>query len=271
MFPLSASSLPSSAETLRDALEESLRRVVTPAGPMVSIEDRSYPQLAAIRISLDNATAGDHPPPRPMAPAGAVEPALQVENFEISGAPIRVQGAAINLSCWGRDVEIGQGRDRDGNLVLLLQNAAEGSIEIATSVADLEALVGTGAKAAAAQQGVVVEAVSIKLHTRSERSLDVEVQVRAKKLFLSATVRISGSAEIDERLNARLSGLRCAGEGALGSLACGFLAPHLERFDGREFALAALPLGEIKLRDVRIAAGTDLQVTAQFGQPQPNE
>lgn len=264
MFPLSASSLPSNAETLRDALEESLRRVVTPAGPMVSIEDRNYPKLAAIRVSLDNATARDHPS-CPLAPTGSVEPALQVENFEISGAPIRVQAAAINLSCRAREVEIAQGRDRDGNLSLLLQNAAEGSIEIATSVADLEALVRTGAKAAAAQQGVAVKDVRIKLHTRSERSLGVEVQVRAKKLFLSATVRINGSVEIDERLNARLSGLHCAGAGTLGSLACGFLAPHLQRFNERQFALTALPLGEIKLRDVRIAAGTDLRVTAQFG------
>ena len=91
------------------------------------------------------------------------------------------------------------------------------------------------------------------------------VQVHARKLFLSATVRISGSMAIDEQLNARLSGLECAGEGTLGTLACGFIAPHLQRFNGRELSLMALPLGEVKLRDVQIAADRELRITAKFG------
>ncbi len=265
MFPLFRKTLPADREGLRESIEESLRQIVTPAGPMVAIEGGSYPELASICVSLDNATVGDHPR-RPPAQVESVEPALQVENFEISGAPILVQGAGIHLSCRAREVEIGQGRDSEGNVLLLLQNVAEGSIQIATPVTDLEALLRAGAKAAAAQQGVAVEDVRIKLHTCSARSLDVTVQVRARKLFLSATVRINGRLEIDEQLNACLSGLQCAGEGKLGALACGFLSPHLQRFNEREFPLAALPLGGIKLHDVQIAASAELRVTAQFGQ-----
>ena len=123
----------------------------------------------------------------------------------------------------------------------------------------------TRALAAAAVQGVTIENVRIALQTRDDRALEVVVQVRAKKLFLSAKVRLSGGVAIDEQLNARLSGLTCTGEGALGSLACGFLTPHLQRFDGREFSLLALPLGEVKLRNVRVAAGDELRVSAQFG------
>jgi len=264
MFPLPSKIFPPNAEALRVALEESLRRVLTPAGPMVAVEGKSYPELAAIRVSLDGASAGERPP-RPAPPVGPVEPGLRVAHFEISGRPILVQRAKVELSCTARDVQLGQGRDRDGNVLLLLQDAAEGNVEVAIAVADLEALVLAGAKAAAAQQGVTVEDVRIELRARTERALDVVVQVRAKKLFLSATVRISGSAELDEQLNARLSGLECAGDGTLGTLACGFIAPHLQRFNGREFSLMALPLGEVKLRDVRIAAGRELRVSAQFG------
>ena len=265
MFPLQTNSLPPDAAALRDALEESLRRVVRPAGPMVTVEDKEYPELAAIRVSLDHAEAGDRPPPRPAAPVGPVEPALSMENFEIKGRPMRVQGAAVQLSCVARDVRIGQGRDQEGNLLLLLQDAAEGNVEVSIAIADLEALVLAGAKAAADKQGVTVESVQIQLQARTERALDITVQVRAKKLFLSAAVRISGSVEIDEQLNARLSGLDCAGEGTLGSLACGVLAPHLQRFTGREFSLMALPLGEVNLREVQIAAGQELRVRAKFG------
>ena len=44
---------------------------------MVTIEDDNYPQLAAIKVSLDNATLSERPP-KLAAPASAVAPALRV-------------------------------------------------------------------------------------------------------------------------------------------------------------------------------------------------
>lgn len=263
MFPLARTVLPPDAESLRAAIEEGLRRTIDAPHEMVAIRDERYPELAELRVSLDDATVSERPP-KLSAPSGAVQPALRVGALEINGAPVRVQGAAVDLQCRARDVSIGQATDRTGNLVLVLQNAAEGSINIGLTTSDLENLVRAGARAAAAQQGVTIEEVRIQLRSRNERALDVTVQVRAKKLFLSANVRISGSAEIDEQLNARLAGLSCTGDGTLGSLACGVLTPYLQRFDGREFPLLALSLGGVKLRDVRVAAGEELRVSAQF-------
>jgi len=138
MFPLRARSLPPDAQALRDALEESLSQLVTrPGQEMVAVEDRDYPELAAIRISLHEAQLGDRPPNRPPPVAGAIEPALQVEHFELTGRPVRIQGAAIELSCVASDVQIGQAPDRDGNLVLLLRKATNGTLKAAVSVADL--------------------------------------------------------------------------------------------------------------------------------------
>lgn len=267
MFPLPGKTFPASAEALRAALEESIASVVRPAAPMVTVEDAGYPKLKAVHISLDGANAGERPPRRPQPPVGAVEPGLQLENFTVSGHPLLVQRARVDLTCTAREVRLGEARDKDGNPLFVLLEAAEGNVEVAVALSDLEALVLAGAKAEAAKQGVSVENVRIELRSRSERALDAVVHVRAKKLFLSAVLQISGSVAIDEQLNARLAGLKCAGEGALGTLACGFIAPHLARFDGREFSLIALPLGEVKLRDVRIAAGRELRVTAQFGRP----
>lgn len=264
MFPLACTSLPVDPESLRGAIEEGLRQTISAAHEMVTIENKSYPDLAALRVSLDGATMGDRPPPLGV-PAGEVSPAFGIDTLEISGAQICVQGAAVDLQCRAREVSIGQARDRAGNLVLVLQKAAEGSIDVSLPVADLENLARAGAQTAAAAQGVTIENVRVALQTRGDRALDVIVEVRAKKLFLSANVRLSGSVAIDDQLNARLSGLTCTGEGALGSLACGFLTPHLQRFDGRQFSLLALPLGKVKLRDVRVAAGNELRVSAQFG------
>jgi hypothetical protein len=265
MFPLPDKSFPADAETLRAALEESLRKVVTPAGPMVTVEEKSYPELAAIRLSLDGATANDRLPPRPMPPVGITEPALRVEHFEMRGRPVRVQGAAINLNCRAREVEVSRGCNAEGKVVLLLKNAAEGNIEISISVADLEAVVRERAAATTRKQGVVLENVRLQLNARTPHTLSAEVQVRARKLFLNTAVRITASLEIDDQLNAHLSGVHCAGEGTLGTLACGFLEPHLQRLSNRDFSLLTLPLGDVKLRDVRIAVGKELRVSAKLG------
>jgi hypothetical protein len=264
MFPLSSSSLPQNAEALRDELEKTLGRAVQSKAPMIAVEDRNYPALAALRVSLDNAQMNDvikRPPPV----RGKVEPALQIEHLEINGQPFFVQRAAINLRGEARDVRIGQARDEKQNVVLVLQDAAEGSVEVRLTIADLEALILAIAKPEAAKQGISIEKVELRLQARSERALDLVAQVRAKKLFLTAAVKIGGSVEIDEAMNAHISKLHCDGEGNLGTLACGFLAPHLQRWEKRTFPLAAHSLGEIKLRDVRVAVGSDLRVTARFG------
>ncbi len=91
------------------------------------------------------------------------------------------------------------------------------------------------------------------------------MKLRAKKLFFTTTVTISAKLDLDEQLNATVSGLACNGEGAIGSVACGVLQPHLQKVNGQSFALMALPLGEVRLRDVRLAAGDTLSVTAEFG------
>ena len=173
--------------------------------------------------------------------------------------------AAIDFAFDARMLQLHQATDRQGHIVLLLQNAAEGHVQISAALSDLEALITEVVKSEAGKHGVNVDNVRLSLRSRSPRSLAAEVLLRAKKLFLSASLRITGQLELDEELNARISGLDCTGEGAMASVACGVLKPHLHALDGREFSLMSLPLGEVRLRDVRIAAGDKLAITAEFG------
>jgi hypothetical protein len=103
------------------------------------------------------------------------------------------------------------------------------------------------------------------LRSKSSHSLAAEVRLRARKLFLTASIRISGQLDFDEEFNATISGLDCTGDGAIATLACGVLKPHLQKLDGCEFPLMALPLGELRLRDAQLAIGDKLSVTAEFG------
>jgi hypothetical protein len=195
---------------------------------------------------------------------GQGAPALRVDELHIGGSGLMIGPASADLVLRAREVGLNQALDQNGEVVLLLQNAADGSVEITTSKPDIERAIGAVAKHEAGKHGVNIDQVQLTVRQRGERSVDAEVQLRGRKLFFSTTLRIGASLDVDEELNAKISRLTCHGDGAIGALACGALAPHLEKLNGRTFALMGLPLGEIRLRDVRLSAGEKLSVSAEF-------
>jgi hypothetical protein len=264
MFPLNTRTLPSTASDLAAAINDSLRTVFVLSHDPTQVRDLAYPHLAALDLSLSGAELRGRPP-APPALATPPAPALVVDSFSASGRGMSVGPAAIDFSFTATGVELHQASDPAGQIVLVLHTAGDGRVEASTSKADLEALIAEVAKAEAAKQGVSVDGVELSLRSQSPRSLAAEVRLRAKKLFFSASLRITGQLDLDEELNARLSGLDCIGDGAIAAVACGVLKPHLQKLNGREFPLMSLPLGHVRLRDVRVAVGEKLSVTAEFG------
>lgn len=264
MFPLKTATLPSSAAALQSLLNESLRRVFDIEADPVSVRDASYPTIAEITISLDHARLRSNPP-RPQPISGKSSPALQVGRLAVRASDLSIGPATVDLSLSARDVDLVQGKDDGDEIVLSLQNAAQGKIEISAPLADLEKVISEIAKTEAGKHGVTIENVQLMVRQKSGHSLEAEVRLRARKLFMGASIRITGQLDLDEELNAKISGLRCSGDGAIAAVACGVLTPHLQKLDGREFALMSLPLGEVRLREVRLAVTDKLSVTAEFG------
>jgi hypothetical protein len=264
MFPLNTSNFPSNADDLARHLNESLRDLFQLPNDPVTIREISYPHLASLAVALDGAQLRGQPPPVP-SPTGESTPALTVDSFTAKGSRISVGPATVDFALEAKDVRLHRAPDSNGNIVLLLHGAADGRIEVSASPANIEALIAEVAKAEAAKHGVAIDSVQLSLRSNSPRSLAAEVRLRAKKLFLSTSLRITGKVDLDEELNAKISGLGCTGEGAIAGVACGVLKPHLEKIEGRQFPLMSLPLGEVRLRDVRIAAGNTLSITAEFG------
>jgi hypothetical protein len=264
MFPLKTATLPSTTADLARALNESLRELFIVAKDPVAIREASYPHLSELSVSLDGAQLRGQPPAIPSL-SGNPTPALDLDSLKIDASALSIGPAAIDLSLSATAVSLHQAKDSQGNVLLLLHNAANGHIEICTSPSDLEALIAEVAKAEAGNHGVTIDSVQLILRSKSSRSLAAEVRLRAKKLFLSASLKITGQLDLDEELNARVSGLDCIGDGAIASVACGVLKPHLQKIDGRVFPLMSLPLGEVRLRDVQLAVGDKLSVTADFG------
>lgn len=264
MFSLKSTTIPSSAEALERLLNESLRRVFDVEADPVTIRDASYPNLAEINISLDGARLRPDPP-RPQSISGKTSPALQVGQLAVRAAALSIGPATVELSLSARAMHLGQGKDSNDEIVLSAVSVAEGKIDISAPLADLEDVIAQIAKDQAGKHGVTIDKVQLTLREKSSRSLEAEVRFRAQKLFMSASIRITGRLDLDDKLNAKISGLKCKGDGAIAAIACGVLDPHLQKLDGREFSLMSLPLGEIRLRDVRLGVSDKLSVTAEFG------
>ncbi|MEN3370559.1 MAG: hypothetical protein V7609_2702 [Verrucomicrobiota bacterium] len=264
MFLLNTKSLPSTAEALESLLNESLRQLFIVTSDPVTIRDASYPHLKELNVSLDGAQLRGNPPPIP-SPPGKPAPALEVDLLSVKASALSIGPASIDFSLSARAVHLSQSRDSKDEIVLSIEDATDGAVEISASQLGLEALIAEVARTEAGKHGVTIDRVRLELRAKSSRSLAAEVRLRAKKLFLGASIRITGQLDLDEELNARITGLNCAGDGAIATLACGVLKPHLEKIDGREFYLMSLPLGKIRLRAVQLAVGDRLSVTAQFG------
>jgi hypothetical protein len=264
MFPLPTKTFPSSAEVLARLLNESLRSLFLVKTDPATVRAAVYPHLNELNVSLDGATLRGNPPP-PLSASGPTTPALEVDSLKIDAARLSAGPGILDLSLSARDVILQQAPDSTGNIVLVLHRVAEGAISVSTSVSDLETAIAEVAKTEAGKQGVTIDAVQLSLRSKSSRSLAAEVRLRARKSFFSANIRITGQLDLDEQLNARLSGLDCLGDGVIAGVACGILKPHLQKIDGRSFPLMSLPLGEVRLRDVQLAVGDKLSVTAEFG------
>jgi hypothetical protein len=264
MFPLNTNTFPATAADLAQHLNASIRQLFNVTRDPVELREKSYPHLESLTVSLDGAALPDRPPEMPSV-ASNPEPALTIDSFRVSASPLSIGPASVDFELAAQGVDLHSAMDRSGRLLLLLHDAANGRVEISVAVSDLEALIAEVAKTEAGKHGVNIDGVQLSLRSRSPRSLAAEVALRAKKLFVSASLRITAQLDLDEALNARISGLDCTGDGAIASVACGILKPHLQKLDGREFSLMSLPLGEVRLRDVRIAVGEKLSVSAEFG------
>jgi hypothetical protein len=264
MFPLYIATFPSSATDLARLLNENLQHIfIAESGP-VTIREHSYPHLGAISISLDGARLRADPP-RLAVISGKTSPALEVDQLTLSASAFSLGPAAVNLSLSAREVQLGQSKDSNNQIVLSIESATDGNMEISVTQADLEALIARLAQNQASKRGIAIDGVQLKLRQKSAHSLAAEVYLRAHKLFLSASIQVTGQLELDDQLNLEISDLNCTGDGGIATLACSILKLYLQKVEGREFPLMSLPLGKIRLRDVRLTVGDKLCVTAEFG------
>jgi hypothetical protein len=271
VFLLPRDKLPNTAEGLAEAIEDALRPFVSRRERMVVVSGTDLRDVALIRVDLSGAVINPNHRP-PITKQFESEPAISVRQLAISGDPISILDSQLAFRLEASDVNLNQVRTPDGQVLLVLHSAGSGNIRFAAARAQLEGLIAKAAAHAAQKQGVTVEAVELDLEANSRQTLDVRVTVTARKLFFRAVLRLAGRVAISEDLVARISDLRCEGDGTIAALACATISPYFARIEQRAFPLSALPVGEVGLRDVGFVVDSEqVVITARFGSESKKE
>ncbi len=245
-------------------MDQALRTYVAKDEPVVAISSRVFPYLDEIAINFDGAEL-DTRLPTPPKPVGETKQACEAAVLAVSARKVSVQGAPINLNLEARDVVFHEGRGENGDVLLLVHKLRSGHVVISATQLDLENAIAKIAEREARKNGIAIEQTRVSLRARGPRSISADVRLTARKLLFRANIDISGQIHIDDEFVARISNLKCRGDGAIGSIACGVLDPHLRKLEGQNFPLMSLPLGEVQLRDIRIAVADAVEITADFG------
>lgn len=266
MFPLSGKDFPRNSEELAKAIRDALAQVLTFRGGSqpVTVAAANYPAIERIAVDLSGAEVSiDRPPPRPK-PAGDRRPGITVRELQVVADPIRYQQSNATFHLTGSQMAFDFAHDQQGNAMLVLTDANDGHVDAEIGRAELRSLIMSAASTAARQQGASILDLQLNLQGQGPRSVIADVRVKARKM-VSGTVVIKGRLDIDDDMNATLSGLSCTGEGMIGNLVAGMLQGQLKQLEGKRMALMAFSLGDVAVRDLQISTDDPIRVSAEFG------
>ena len=267
MFPLAGNNFPGSSDELAESIQDALAEVLTLSRKdrAVSAEGGKYPSIKKLKINLNNAVvSATDPPPKPEA-TGKRTKGIEVDQLEVTGKPIKYEQNKLEMELKANGVTLDFARDKKGNPLLVLADAKDGHVQAKISKDDIESLARTAAEMAAQPQGIKIDDLDLTLSSEGKRSVAADVRVKAKKMMVSGVIHIRGKLDIDDALNATVSGLECTGEGMIGTMAAGLVKSKLKGYEGKVFPLMTFSLGDVTLRDLKIDVKNAVQVTAEFG------
>jgi len=268
MIPLFRKLFPSHKADLTEALDDAMHRFVEKAGTIVDLRSRVFPYIDLIAINLDGAIVDPSPPAMAQA-EGETGRAFECANIEVSGRKLSVGGVPVDLRMEMRDVVCDWGYDANAEAVLILRSAREGQLVVSAAQLLLEEAIKRLVGAKARLYGIELEQVRLFMRARGRRSIAADIQVVAKKFFARAKIDIYAQLDVTSEFVAKISQLKCKGDGKLGSFACTTLQPMFDRVIEKSFPLRSIPLlAEIRLRDIHVAVADTVDLTVDFGNAQ---
>jgi len=264
MLPLGTRGLPVTRADLENALREGLR--FFQSADLRAQVTGEFPDFEKIAIDLSGGAAPTTPPRATKSTAKkSQQKKLSAQKLELTATPLFFENAQLHLRLHAEDVQMILRGGADEFSSLEITGAQSGELTLKTSRAEMESLIRALAQRAAQSQGVTVSRAKLSVTSTGPRSVEFTTEIIAQKLFMQTAISFSGALAIDEKLDARLSNLKCSGGGIIGSLACSFLQTYIAQIEGKNFPLAAFSLGDVRVQDVELKPGDPLQVRATFG------
>ncbi len=263
MLPLAADRLPPSAPDFDQALRDGLKQIGVSARK-VTVDGAAYPSVETFQVDLTGAQFNRDvriPKPGPAQDA----PLFQAKSLEIVARPLSFESLPLTVQISAQDAVFACVPEETVGSILTLRKAADGRVEIEIEKSALEAFLKTLAAQAASKQGANVKEVHLHLDSRGPRSVAFTAEVQAKMFVMSAEVTLSGEASIDDDLNLHVSNLALGGNAMAANLLGKFAKPYFDQVQSKPISLAALSLGDVRLRDVTLQAGETLRLQARFG------
>jgi hypothetical protein len=269
LFRLGTGPMPQTATELSDALQRGWSQAIRFPDPnsVVSMEQPGFPTIGALKLNLTDGqvkiVSGKKKDRIKLS--NTVEQELQVGKLEVHGDPLLVRKARIHMNLNANSAQMVLERDRVGRPVMMLQDADSGSLSFAVSVADAEALMLKSAREAAADYAITVESMRLKITANTPRNLDVNLHVATLVGFIPAGMTFKAHVDVDDGMNAKISGISIDGDEALGPLISTLLRPALTKHNGETRPLVGFPAGKIQLKDVAVRVDDSLHLDAAFG------
>jgi hypothetical protein len=267
VLPLSRPEIPPTGDLLARSIVDAWRATTLkfpdPA-KVVTIVGGRYPAVDTLRVDLSDsqlvegkkrASIGD---PRPTSRG------LLVRHFALVAEPARARGATMNMQLTGEDVRFELQRDKDRRPLLMMTDAASGTVHFDAATADLEKVMLASARENSGSRGIYVRSLQLKFTSRGPRALDAELYVKTLVGFVPAGIRFSARVDVDEKMNARVHHLDVEGDEIFGPLISAFIRPGLAKYEGKTKPLIGFPNEAVRLTDVRIKAGDRVTMDAVF-------
>lgn len=267
LFRLGTAEMPHDDAQLASALLQGWKPSITLPDPtnVISIRDSAFPTIGAMRINLTDGRLRPSARKDKIKVNDRIEQSLAVSRLEVRGEPLLLRKARLNLSLTASDAQLAFERDRRGRPVMMLADARSGTLTCDVTQSDLEGLLLQNAREAASKYGVTIERMDLRITPETPRSIQASLHVFTKVALIPAGMLFRAHITVDDAMNARITGLTCDGDEALGPLIVGLLRPALADYNDKTRPLLSFPAGKLQLRDVALRVDDAVHLTAHFG------
>ena len=268
IFPLSPGELPQSREELNDSLLGAWEHALSLPDPskVISIEGGRYPAIESLRIDVSDGTMQrKNKKEEKSRPDGKPQSHLGVGRFELVGQPLLCEKARLNVNLSAEKVRLDLEHDRSGTPILFLANAEAGKLTFDATSEDLARVVLATARGMAEPYGVEVVSANLQIEAKSPRSVTAKLHISTRVGFIPAGMAFKAHVDIDDAMDARLTGLSVDGDEALGPLIVTLLRPGLAKYEGKSRPLISFPSREMHLHDLQVRVDDAVHLTADFG------